>query len=257
MKARQFYEGLLIELSKENAPAMLLNDFNYFVNKTVNQYINKRYGIYDIDQQTTDDLKVLRMFITCKNPIECSDNGDYEVQLPEDYLHLLNCICVYKNSNEGKCDNPDIIQYAAKRMSSDSWPVIMNDYYNRPLPKRPYFTIISKEKELEEKTTSGIACYDSICKLKCGLSNPKLKEVHIEYLRCPQIIELTREQIVADEDNSQELEFPDYVLQEIMNELVNLVLENNQDPRIQTHKTVTTSIASPTQQSAYIPRMRI
>ena len=39
---------------------MLLQDFNYFFNKAINQYINKRYNIYDISQQTTDDLRVLK-----------------------------------------------------------------------------------------------------------------------------------------------------------------------------------------------------
>ena len=50
MTARQIYEGVLIELNKENAPNVLLEDFNYFVNKAVNNYINKRYNIYDVNQ---------------------------------------------------------------------------------------------------------------------------------------------------------------------------------------------------------------
>jgi hypothetical protein len=60
MTARQVWEGMLTELSKVNAPSMLLQDFNYFFNKAINQYINKRYNIYDINQQTTDDLRVLK-----------------------------------------------------------------------------------------------------------------------------------------------------------------------------------------------------
>jgi hypothetical protein len=58
--AREVWEGMLTELSKVNAPSMLLQDFNYFFNKAINQYINKRYNIYDINQQTTDDLRVLK-----------------------------------------------------------------------------------------------------------------------------------------------------------------------------------------------------
>ena len=60
MTSKQIFEGLLSELSKVNAPSMLLQDFNYFINKAINQYINKRYNIYDINQQTTDDLRVLK-----------------------------------------------------------------------------------------------------------------------------------------------------------------------------------------------------
>ena len=33
---------------------------NYYFNKAINQYINKRYNIYDVNQQTTDDLRVLK-----------------------------------------------------------------------------------------------------------------------------------------------------------------------------------------------------
>jgi len=35
MTARNLYENVLIELNKENAPNILLEDFNYFVNKAV------------------------------------------------------------------------------------------------------------------------------------------------------------------------------------------------------------------------------
>ena len=58
--SRQLYEATLIELNKENAPNLLLEDFNYFANKAIYQYTNKRYNIYDVSQQTTDDLRVLK-----------------------------------------------------------------------------------------------------------------------------------------------------------------------------------------------------
>ena len=60
MTSKQAYNGVLIELNKTSAPSLLLEDFNYFFNKAISQYINKRYNIYDINQQTTDDLRVLK-----------------------------------------------------------------------------------------------------------------------------------------------------------------------------------------------------
>ena len=60
MSTRELYEGVLIGLNKENASNILLEDFNYFANKAINNYTNKRYNIYDINQQTTDDLRVLK-----------------------------------------------------------------------------------------------------------------------------------------------------------------------------------------------------
>nr|DAL02337.1 MAG TPA: hypothetical protein [Caudoviricetes sp.] len=95
---------------------MRLDEFNYYINKAVNQYINKRYNIYDINQQTTDDLRVLKatavltpkasdiyttagitesqsdtLYSNAKNPY----GAVFEINLPDDYLHMLNCICIY------------------------------------------------------------------------------------------------------------------------------------------------------------------
>ena len=60
MTARQVLEATLIELSKMQMPALKLHEFNYLFNKAINQYINKVYNVYDINQQTTDDLRVLK-----------------------------------------------------------------------------------------------------------------------------------------------------------------------------------------------------
>lgn len=61
MTARQVYEYVLIELGKINAPALKLYEFNYLFNKAINQYINTIYTkVYDQNQQSTDDLRVLK-----------------------------------------------------------------------------------------------------------------------------------------------------------------------------------------------------
>ena len=60
MTARQVFESTLIELSKIQAPSLKLYEFNYLFNKAINQYINKVYNVYDLNQQTTDDLRVLK-----------------------------------------------------------------------------------------------------------------------------------------------------------------------------------------------------
>lgn len=367
MTARQVWEGMLTELSKVNAPSMLLQDFNYFFNKAINQYINKRYNIYDINQQTTDDLRVLKATsildatkATDKDPMKSIVNlgagksklfgATYEVNLPQDYLHILNCICIYKVNKNWKCYNKgDYVQFAAKRLTADSWSVIVNDYYNRPLPERPYFYIhnvnvnediptnpASKvtttgtgetakktqtfingtdmvdsysvtitqdaEKAISEIAERGVS--KSTSKVKAttgteGVSNfPRtiklndqteidaveketayrygntskvrmevryghddsiftLVKVFVDYIKTPQFIRLTQEQVNLTEDTSQIMEFPDYVCQEIINELTMLVMENTADPRLQTNTTVTQSIANPsTQQQTQQPSKR-
>jgi len=57
-------------------------------------------------------------------------------------MHLLNCICIFKLNKDTKCKKiNDIVQFPAKRLTSDSWPEIIKDYYNRPRPENPYFYI--------------------------------------------------------------------------------------------------------------------
>lgn len=346
MTARQVWEGMLTELSKVNAPSMLLQDFNYFFNKAINQYINKRYNIYDINQQTTDDLRVLKATsildvskATDRDPMKTLAGlgagsskmfgATYEVELPQDYLHILNCVCIYKVNKNWKCyDKGDYVQFAAKRLTADLWSVIVNDYYNRPLPERPYFYIHNVnpketvptnplDTNTGDGTDMGLTKYDvnveqdtekTISTIaEAGVSNSTSKvavttgtsgtsnfprtitlndgkttidtvnretayrygnsskvrmeiryghddtvftlvKVFIDYVKTPQYIRLTQEQVNLTEDTSQIMEFPDYVCQEIINELTMLVMENTADPRLPSNTQVTQSIANPAQQ---------
>lgn len=367
---------------------MLLQDFNYFFNKAINQYINKRYNIYDINQQTTDDLRVLKA-TAMLDPVLTTEyyggsaeadlrkytaggsklfGATYEVILPDDYLHMLNCVCIYRLAKNHKCyDKDNYVQFAAKRLTADAWSIIVNDYYNRPLPERPYYYIhnvnnsvtvptnpirnealegdFKKENPTAEAPTGvGTDMYDEYkvatngsednihpsskpnelvadkneknpgevgyettwknysesdpaqsnfprtitltnitkknnnsrvistveretgqrygnaskvrCEIRYGHDNSVfvLEKVFIDYIKAPQTIRLTQEQVDLTEDTSQIMEFPDYVCQEIINELVTLVMENTTDPRLQTHPIVTQSVANPVQQQAPQPK---
>jgi hypothetical protein len=74
--------------------------------------------------------------------------------------------------------------------------------------------------------------------IRCGRDNSNvfdLSAVQIDYVKAPQYIRLTQEQLDSDEDISQIMEFPDYVNQEIINELVNLIMRRINDPSLNTH----------------------
>ena len=73
----------------------------------------------------------------------------------------------------------------------------------------------------------------------------KLTSIYIDYLKSPQFIRLTQDQVDEVLDTSQLLEFPDYVAQEIVNELIRLLMENSSDPRLQSHIPINTSISQP------------
>lgn len=212
---------------------------------------------------------------------------------------MLNCICVYKVNKPYKCyDKGNVVEFAAKRLTADAWSVIMNDYYNRPLPERPYFYIhnvnqqdtlptneydpsisgttdtgmvndkIAKEFpktiKLNYKNTTDIGTslitkpaglrHANASKVRCEIRYGRdtktfeLKKVLIDYIKAPQTIRLTKDQMDLTEDTSQIMEFPDYVCQEIINELTLLVMARDADPRTQTQATVNQSIAPLAQQ---------
>lgn len=307
MTAKQVYEAVLIELHKENAPNILLEDFNYFINKAINQYINKRYNIYDINQQTTDDLRVLKATafldvtkINNYSGLSLAGGATYETVLPSDYLHMLNCICVYNVNKTYKCYNKgDTWRCAATKLTADAYSQVLDNFWNKPSYKRPYYYIHNINVNAENPTNpynggkgtdissvtkneddgntanvegglpktikiggvdvsnierSGEIRYGNVSQVRLEIRYGtddeifKLNKVYIDYIKSPQFIRLTQEQLDYVEDKSQMLEFPDYVCQEIINELVNIVMENISDQRLQTHPVVSQSIANPAQQ---------
>lgn len=380
MTARQVFEATLIELSKIQAPSLKLYEFNYLFNKAINQYINKVYNVYDINQQTTDDLRVLKSttYLT-PHKVELSksakdsalrnigsdgkiiDTGNqdkpddgytgqassylskahrsiqslhgatYEVYMPIDYLHMLNCVCIYYVAKQKDCwDAGSYIEIPATRLTADSWSQIITDIYNRPSPMRPYYYVHNmnqyetlptdpnysisgkngagvgtdmnglyevtssdggetEEDEVQKSNfqrTFKLNTYDESgeageqvqvslvekptalragntsnvrCEIRYGKDDSlfQLVEVQIDYVKCPQFIRLTQEQIDLTEDTSQIMEFPDYVNQEIINELVHLVMERGNDPRLGNNMQITQSIARPTgQQQQPTPRQQ-
>ena len=162
MTARQVYEGVLIELNKVQAPSLLLEDFNYLFNKAIYQYINKKYNIYDVNQQTTDDLRVLKATalltpqrVTDYDSLSLVDEGmaTYYVDLPSDYLHLLNCICIYNVKKTYKCYNAgDTWRAAATRLTADAYSQVLDNFWLKPTYKRPYYYIHNINKNESNPT---------------------------------------------------------------------------------------------------------
>lgn len=309
MTARQVYEAILIELNKVQAPSILLEDYNYFINKAINQYINKRYNIYDINQQTTDDLSVLKAtsILEMKKVDKYKTSGNnnssfndkytgifgatYETELPLDYFHMLNCICEYVPKKNFKCyDKGYPITFTATRLTADMWGAIINNHYMRPMYKRPYYYIHNvnvingnslnigtngggENEDVENKrwnkdnsetlTIGGQPNIERNAEIRYGNQTAprieirygtddtlfELKYVYIDYLKTPKYIRLTQNQLDKTVDSSQILEFPDYVVQQIINEAVMLIMENSMDQRIQSFVPVSQSIANP--QSAH------
>ena len=160
MTIRELYDFALIELNKTEAPSLLLEDYNYFLNKAVQQYINKVYNRYDINQQSSDDIRVLKATAEVKltkvldkrlsendptAPTRRRANRDkftYSGVLPADYMHILNCVVDFKVNKNFKCyRDGDYIEFAAKRLTADMAAGILHNVYMKPDYKRPYFYI--------------------------------------------------------------------------------------------------------------------
>lgn len=269
MTAREIYEASLIELNKLEAPSILLEDFNYLLNKAIQQYVNKKYNIYDINQQTTDDLRILKdsaKLVAVKstlggNSVTSEDSlygAMYEIELPDNYLHLLNCVCNFKVKKNFKCYNANsYVQFGAKRLTADLWSQIINNFYMRPSYKRPYYYLKSVTETgdsafnlLDIKTSSKKS--KVYLEIRYGKDDSlfELENVYVDYLKTPEFITLTQEQIDLVEDTSQEIEFSNYICYEIINELVKLLLENSSDQRLQTNLAINQTIANPVQQQS-------
>lgn len=265
MRIREVYENCLIELNKVQAPSLLLGDFVYFFNKAIQQYFNKRYNLFEINQQLTDDLRVLsktKKLIPVRTDSSTRDvfGVSFKCDLPEDYVHILNCICEFEELNpKNKCNDVcHTFQYGANKLDTNQWSSVITNYYMRPSVKQPYYYIINIDEPADVNLSvdsitgekiKGIRYGNTklpIMEIKCGNLDPSkynLKAVYIDYLRAPQYIDLDAIEDLDDVyDDTKQLEFPDYVIYEIINELVTLIMENGKDQRTQTFIPVNTTI---------------
>lgn len=256
MTERELYDAILIECNKVEAPTLLLEDYVYFANKGVQQYINQVYNRYDTDQQSSDDLRILQNTAALKISKDSQknfpipkENSIFRVDLPDDYMHILNCIVRFnKVGGTNKCNNEkQEISVMCRRLTADQYPDIMNNYYFKPSYKNPYF-YINNIKGLE---TSNKLETPNKMEIRCG--DTKLYEpiiVYIDYIRKPKTINLTWNEIQDTKDNTEKLEFPDYVCYEIINEIVKLILENSSDPRLSTNYAMNKTVGSVEPQSS-------
>lgn len=234
MTLRELYDAVSIELNKVKAPSVLLEDFNYFVKKGIIQFANKSYNYYDVNQQTSDDLSALKKTIELV-PTEVSGSSlnYYECVLPADYFHILSVICNFNNSTLNKDK-----QYGARRMPSDIFPVVMNNFYSKPSIKMPYYKIDKQNGNTR-------------IELRYGKNKEyKPTKLFIDYLRVPANVNLTEEQLYNEPDASDKLEFPEYINHEIINIVCSIILENSSNPRLQTSLPLSQSIMPPMQSNA-------
>lgn len=149
MTVKELLNYALVETKKNNAPNLLIEDYNYFINKAIQQYINTVYNVYNADQQRTDDLRVLKGFAKldlgdAKNTIDSNMGVIYEVKLPDDYFHLIACQVVFKVKQTFRCyDMDDYFAKGAIRATGELNSESITNAYFRPSYRNPYYYIIN------------------------------------------------------------------------------------------------------------------
>jgi len=255
MTEKKLYENILVELNTVKAPSLHLEDYNYWANKGVQEYINERYNLYQTTQQLTDDLQALNSHVSASintantiatysgSSTETSNitlgnkynSGYLQVSFPTNYMHLLNCITDISTSINVKCDPAGYVHSApAKRLTSDIAGGIINNAFLKPGYRTPYYSVVD---DIQNNIKEGA--------IQLFYGNPNrfaMNGFTIDYLKQPAIINLTIAQRDAIVDNSTILEFPEYVCNELIKRIVKLILENQQNPRLETQIPVNQSI---------------
>ena len=145
MTVRDVYEAVLVELNKVQAPSLLISDFVYYLNKAIQEYFNKRYNVFEKNQQATDDLSRLNRMVELI-PTKISDpvyKTLWQVNLPDDYVHILNCTCVF-HVDRKKCDTCKTVVQGANKLDTNQASQVLSNYYMKPSIYRPYYYIIYK-----------------------------------------------------------------------------------------------------------------
>jgi hypothetical protein len=237
MTVREVYDNLLTELNKVEAPSLLLESFNYFHGKAINETCNQWYASYEQNQLLTDNLRVLtRSSARTKTLYE----GMNLYTLPDDYWHLLpgsilNYTVIPSCASES-------VSFQATVIRSDSQinSGILKDYYTKPSFKRPYLLM---HEVLVDSVPYGI-------QIKSGSTNKYTPTtLQLDYLKKPKLpnraikeaestdltaseknLYLTLTELESDiVDTSALMEFPENFCYEIINKLTALVLEQTGD----------------------------
>lgn len=229
--ARQVYIDILTELNKEEAPTLYLEDYLYYYNKAISEYMKSRYELFEVNQQLSDDLRCWKKDFTSDSLTIPIDSIGVEDEFS--YRHLVSCVVGIELTRPVPTCSQAVNttkSYKVTRMSSDIKAGILNNDYLKATFYRPYFEIINNNivVDLGDINTKSI----------------KISNIHIEYLKQPVYVDLTEDQVETEvEDNSQILEFTQDVGDEITKVALKLIMERGMNPRMQSNVAVNQAIS--------------
>ena len=229
LTAIQYITNIQRELNKVSASSFHLDDFVYFVNKGTQEYINNAYRLFEVSQQLSDDvsvLKVRRLYAITDVTVNSYINS------PTDYLHLTGIKVTLVDRSNNCFLNGEILVKPAKRKTTDMDGFLIDNHFGKANKNRIFYQEIGNLFYIEagQDVNTGIT----------------LNSIEFNYLKKPPVMNL----LEADYDNfittgidvSQISVFPDYVDAEIIKEVVKLFLENQGNERLSTNIPVNQSI---------------
>jgi hypothetical protein len=257
MTVKQAYEYSLMELRKHKSPSLHLEDYNYYLNKGIQEYANDRYTLFETSQQLTDDLQPLMTSTlgtitgnklqytggytssvtaidgtVTNSPVDVTfgkryGSDYYQFPAPKNYWHTTGSHVTTVSLRNHKCSPAGSeINVPSKKLPIAIANGIINNSYLKPDGKRPYHLF----------TDGGLGSVKPDLIYLIGNSRLNIiKDIHLDYLKEPSRVELTVFQRDTPVDSSETFEFPEYACNEIIKKVVKLILEASSDVRLNTH----------------------
>jgi len=263
MTVREVYDNLLTELNKVEAPSLLLESFNYYLGKSINEVCNQWYMFYEQNQLPTDNLRVLSRSST---RTKTSYNDMTLYTLPDDYWHLLPSSILNYSVIPSCAGESQVFQAPVIKSDSQMYSGIIKDYYTKPSYKRPY--LLMHEVVITTGNNPGVTTTYDI-QIKSGVATKYVPTtLQLDYLKKPKLpnraikdaesstltavqknLYLTLEELDSDTgDISALMEFPENFCYEIINKLTALVLEQTGDTnRLQVNTPLNQTMMPPKQ----------
>lgn len=243
------YKYILIDLNKVEAPTLLKESYEFFINKAVQQYANKIYNQAEMNLQRLDDISFLKRtveLVSLNKDLDRDKLLQNEYWLPYNYFHLYSCEITYNNIS--LCNKNS--SFGVKKLNSDQKVAIINNSYLKPKFDRVYYELKRASEPLLIYDEDGGILLHTIDNYITILNNSNFEigSIIIDYLSTPEKITIpdsVNDFYNVDTNDTYELTFSDYIAYEIINETIKLILENsNNTNRLQSSMAVNQSIAN-------------
>lgn len=212
--ALELYEGVLRELDKYGSPDFEIHEFNDFINRAQDIYLNEELKAYDMVDAVSDNLSVL---VSNKSiPVnETDDSENRSGELPEDYRRITGCLAVIRVKTEfDGYSQGTKLTFPARRMTADSESFSMDNSYFSPIVSRHVIRLFRrvKGKSIE-------ILYDTPMNPN---NNILVEAIRLEYIRNPKRIKLS-----DDYESVEGSEFPENVDDRILSLCAGLIRNRN------------------------------